>query len=163
IMASSVELEPAPAITGTRPLACSTQSSITRACSSWLRVGDSPVVPQGTSPWVPSAICQSTRARKASSSTLPFLNGVTSAVREPLMRSRTLLSEVRGMALPISFWPVSFWHVKCGLAHYCRLFGDHYGLVHSFPSKLSSKLSGVFQQAPAAGYRPCLPCVPCFS
>ena len=74
-MASSVELEPAPAITGTRPLASSTQISITRSCSSWLRVGDLPVVPQGTSPWVPSAICQATRARNAASSTLPFLNG----------------------------------------------------------------------------------------
>ena len=77
-----------PAITGTRPLASSTQSSITRLCSSWLRVGDSPVVPQGTRPWVPSAICQFTSLRNAASSTLPSLKGVITAVMEPLMRSR---------------------------------------------------------------------------
>ena len=52
-------------------------------CSSWESVGLSPVVPTGTSPLVPSAICQSTRPRKAFSSTEPFLNGVTSAVNEP--------------------------------------------------------------------------------
>ncbi|MEJ0041332.1 MAG: hypothetical protein WDM81_03590 [Rhizomicrobium sp.] len=63
-MASSVELEPAPAMTGTRPLASSTQISITRMCSSWLSVGDSPVVPQGTRPWLPCAICQDTSLRE---------------------------------------------------------------------------------------------------
>src|SRR4029077_16889066 len=39
--------------------------------------------PTGTRPLVPSASCQSTRSRKAFSSTDPFLNGVTSAVNEP--------------------------------------------------------------------------------
>src|SRR5690242_16253233 len=58
--------------------------STTRLCSSWLRVGLSPVVPTGTRPWVPSSICQFTRARNASSSTFPPLNGVTRAVIEPL-------------------------------------------------------------------------------
>src|SRR6476646_3880656 len=82
-MASLVELEPAPAITGTRPLASSTHHSTTRLCSSWLTVGLSPVVPTGTRPWVPSAICQFTRERKAASSSEPFLNGVTKAVNEP--------------------------------------------------------------------------------
>src|SRR5665647_1864595 len=57
--------------------------STTRLCSSWLTVGLSPVVPTGTRPWVPSAICQLTRARKAASSSEPFLNGVTKAVNEP--------------------------------------------------------------------------------
>src|SRR5262245_1428381 len=52
-------------------------------CSSCDRVGLSPVVPTGTSPLVPSAICQSTMSRKALSSSEPFLNGVTSAVKEP--------------------------------------------------------------------------------
>ncbi len=60
------------------------QISTTRLCSSWLSVGLSPVVPTGTRPCVPSAICQSTKARKASSSTLPSFIGVTSAVIEPL-------------------------------------------------------------------------------
>src|ERR1700720_4738494 len=82
-MASLVELEPAPAITGTRPLASSTHHSTTRLCSSWLTVGLSPVVPTGTRPWVPSAICQPTSDRKAASSSEPFLNGVTRAVKDP--------------------------------------------------------------------------------
>src|SRR3979490_1924846 len=82
-MASLVELEPAPAITGTRPLASSTHHSTTRLCSSWLTVGLSPVVPTGTRPLVPSAICQLTSERKAASSSEPFLNGVTKAVKEP--------------------------------------------------------------------------------
>src|SRR5690348_5002040 len=82
-MASLVELEPAPATTGTRPLASSMHHSTTRLCSSWLKVGLSPVVPTGTRPFVPSAICQPTRERNAASSSDPFLNGVTSAVKEP--------------------------------------------------------------------------------
>src|ERR1700684_61641 len=82
-MASLVELEPAPAITGTRPPASSMHHSTTRLCSSWFTVGLSPVVPTGTRPWVPSAICQLTKARKAASSSEPFLNGVTKAVNEP--------------------------------------------------------------------------------
>src|SRR5271165_6167519 len=82
-MASLVELEPAPAITGTRPLASSMHLSTTRLCSSWLKVGLSPVVPTGTRPWVPSVICQPTSERNAASSTEPFLNGVTRAVKDP--------------------------------------------------------------------------------
>src|ERR1700754_5307472 len=82
-MASLVELEPAPATTGTRPLTSSMHHSTTRLCSSWLTVGLSPVVPTGTRPWVPSAICQLTSERNAASSTEPFLNGVTKAVNEP--------------------------------------------------------------------------------
>src|ERR1700744_3111963 len=57
--------------------------STTLRCSSCDRVGLSPVVPTGTSPLVPSAICQSTRSRNAFSSTDPFLNVVTSAVNDP--------------------------------------------------------------------------------
>ena len=71
-----VEFDPAPAITGTRPRACSTHHSTTCMCSSWDSVGLSPVVPTGTRPLVPSAICQSTRSRNAFSSREPFLNGV---------------------------------------------------------------------------------------
>src|SRR5262245_6608813 len=57
--------------------------STTWLCSSCDRVGLSPVVPTGTRPLVPSPICQSTMSRKAFSSSEPFLNGVTSAVKEP--------------------------------------------------------------------------------
>src|SRR5437899_4144696 len=83
-MASLVELEPAPATTGTRPLASSMHHSTTRLCSSWLSVGLSPVVPTGTSPWVPSEICQFTSERNAASSSEQFLKGVTRAVNDPL-------------------------------------------------------------------------------
>src|SRR5580692_3083421 len=82
-MASRVEFEPAPAITGTRPSAPSMHHSTTRLCSSWLTVGLSPVVPTGTRPLVPSAICQFTSPRKAASSSEPFLKGVTRAVKDP--------------------------------------------------------------------------------
>src|ERR1700674_4181795 len=82
-MASLVELEPAPAITGTRPAASSMHHSTMRLCSSWLPVGLSPVVPTGTRPFVPSAICQLTSPRNAASSSEPFLNGVTKAVNDP--------------------------------------------------------------------------------
>ena len=46
----AVAFEPAPAITGTLPLAASTQASTIDLCSSMERVGVSPVVPQGISP-----------------------------------------------------------------------------------------------------------------
>ena len=64
-------------------MACSTHHSTTCSCSLCDSVGLSPVVPTGTRPLVPSAICQSTSSRNAFSSTEPFLNGVTSAVKEP--------------------------------------------------------------------------------
>jgi hypothetical protein len=83
-IASSVEFDPVPAITGTRPFATSMQASTTRLCSAWLRVGDSPVVPQGTTAWVPSLICQSTKDWKLRSSTAAFRNGVINATIEPL-------------------------------------------------------------------------------
>ncbi len=54
-MASAVELAPVPAITGTRPRACSTAVLISRQCSSKSTVGDSPVVPTITMPDVPLA------------------------------------------------------------------------------------------------------------
>ena len=76
--------DPAPAITGIRPAAASTTISTQRPCSSWESVGDSPVVPTGTRPWLPSATCHSTSSASAFSSTLPSRNGVTSAGMEPL-------------------------------------------------------------------------------
>ena len=44
-IASEVLFDPAPAMTGTRPAASVTVISITSSCSSWDKVGDSPVVP----------------------------------------------------------------------------------------------------------------------
>ncbi len=44
---------PVPAITGIRPFDSLIQSSINFWCSSWDKVGDSPVVPTGTKPFVP--------------------------------------------------------------------------------------------------------------
>ena len=52
-IASSVELEPVPAKTEIFPLDSLTHNSITLSCSLWFKVGDSPVVPAGTSPDVP--------------------------------------------------------------------------------------------------------------
>ena len=68
------------------------------------RVGLSPVVPPGTSPWLPLSICQSTSSRSDPSSTSPSLNGVTSAVIEPLngtfitLSSRTEMARLPGAA-----------------------------------------------------------------
>src|SRR5690606_11079465 len=63
----------------------SMQSSITRLCSSWVTVGDSPVVPMGTNASVPSSICHLTKWRKASSLIAPPLRkGVINAVMEPV-------------------------------------------------------------------------------
>ena len=52
-IASEVELEPVPAITGILPLHSLIAISITFLCSIWDKVGDSPVVPAGTTPLVP--------------------------------------------------------------------------------------------------------------
>ena len=84
-IASAVEFEPVPAITGTpEPLAAAMQMSMTRLCSSIESVGDSPVVPHGTRPSVPSLICQATNFSNPFSSTEPFLNGVINATSDPL-------------------------------------------------------------------------------
>ena len=52
-IASSVEFEPVPAITGIFPFDSLIHNSITFSCSEWDKVGDSPVVPAGTRPLVP--------------------------------------------------------------------------------------------------------------
>src|ERR1700712_1390890 len=104
-MASLVEFEPAPAITGTRPAASSIHHSTARLCSSWLSVGLSPVVPTGTRPWVPSAICHPTSARKAASSSDPFLKGVTRAVKEP---RKLVLAAIELLPTQIFTWRVCF-------------------------------------------------------
>src|SRR5262249_59385315 len=106
-IASWVELEPLPATTGTLPLAWLTHHSTTRLCSSWESVGLSPVVPTGTRPFVPSAICQSTRLRKPASSSPPFLNGVTSAVKDPRKLVVAVLGAVHRYFLGLHCQPVS--------------------------------------------------------
>src|SRR5215213_3454466 len=80
----SVLLDPDPATTGTRPLATLTTVRITRRSSSSVMAGVSPVVPQGTRPWMPPWIWNSTMPSSASTSTSPFRNGVTRAVNAPL-------------------------------------------------------------------------------
>src|ERR1019366_4592015 len=82
---------------GTRPCAASIVTSITRSHSSWLRVGVSPVVPQGRRKSMPASTCQRTSCRSAISSTLPSrLKGVTRAVPHPrsFMASNYLLPKI---------------------------------------------------------------------
>ena len=64
IQVSQRQVETRP-IKGTRPRATSTVSAMTSRCSSWSSVATSPVVPHGTRPDEPSAICHSTRSRNA--------------------------------------------------------------------------------------------------
>ena len=80
----SVLLDPEPAITGTRPFAILTTVFMTMRSSSSVMAGVSPVVPQGTRPWMPLWTWNSTIPSKASTSTSPFLKGVTRAVNAPL-------------------------------------------------------------------------------
>src|SRR5580704_6509871 len=82
--------------------------STTCRCSSWVRVGLSPVVPTGTKPLVPSPICHSIRSRKLFSSTEPFLKGVTRAVIDPrklvfaAMARPQVRSTARVVSVPLS-------------------------------------------------------------
>src|SRR3712207_7253049 len=85
----SVLLEPVPAMTGTRPPATLTTVPMTSLSSASVMDGVSPVVPHGTSPWMPCPIWNSTSPSSASTSTSPFLKGVTSAVYAPLNISRS--------------------------------------------------------------------------
>src|ERR671914_831748 len=80
----SVLLEPVPATTGTLPFVTRTTVSTTMRSSASLIAGVSPVVPQGTRPLTPCWIWNSTMPSRASTSTSPFLNGVTRAVNAPL-------------------------------------------------------------------------------
>ena len=59
-----MEFEPVPAITGIFPLHSLTATSIIFLCSSWDNVGDSPVVPPGTTPFVPFFMKQVTSERR---------------------------------------------------------------------------------------------------
>src|SRR3712207_5714035 len=83
----SVLLEPVPAITGTLPFVTLTTVLMTSLSSASVIEGVSPLVPHGTSPWMPCPIWNSTSPSSASTSTSAFLNGVTSAVYAPLIIS----------------------------------------------------------------------------
>src|SRR5215210_6710404 len=80
----SVLFEPVPATTGTRPPETLTTVLMTSRSSFSLMAGVSPVVPQGTRPWTPPWIWNSTIPSRASTSTSPFRKGVTRAVNAPL-------------------------------------------------------------------------------
>lgn len=80
----TVQLEPLPTITGTRPSTTRMVCSTTAASSSWLIVEYSPVVPRVRMPSVPAAICRSSSSVSISKLTLPsWQNGVTMATMEP--------------------------------------------------------------------------------
>src|SRR5216684_3001904 len=82
---SAVLYPPAPARTGTLPLASSTAICTTRRCSSRVSVGLSPVVPHGTRKSMPASTCRLTKACSVASSSAPSpRNGVTSAVPVPV-------------------------------------------------------------------------------
>ena len=70
-------------------------SEVTPLCA--LKVADSPVVPIGTRPWLPSSICQATKSRNAASSNRASRNGVTRAGIEPrnMVISFTFLANPR--------------------------------------------------------------------
>jgi hypothetical protein len=109
-------LDPVPAITGTWPLATSTQSSVTRMCSAWDRVGDSPVVPQGTTASVPWSICHCTNFWNADSSTRPFSNGVMRAVMDPLNIGPDMVSSFSDAYMGVGPGPAKFDHSPCFMA-----------------------------------------------
>ena len=64
---------------GTRPRAISTVSSVSRRCSTVVSVATSPVVPHGTSPSLPSAICRLDQVSECVLGDTSAENGVTSA------------------------------------------------------------------------------------
>ena len=75
-------MEPVPAMTLIRPEAACTTSEITRSCSSWLNVGDSPVVPTGHRQFVPLLTWNSTCFLSSSLSIFPFLKWSGHCYRE---------------------------------------------------------------------------------
>ena len=80
-----VQLEPVPAMTGTRPAAEATTQRRVSSSSSWVMVELSPVVPRVKMASVPLAMCHSTSSRSFSKFTEPSAwKGVTRATMEPL-------------------------------------------------------------------------------
>ena len=95
-IASAVEFEPVPAMTGTRFATSSTAVRMSRQCSSRSTVGDSPVVPTMTIPAVPLATWNSmSRPSAGRSSAPPSCIGVAIATRLPVsmggLRSETAI------------------------------------------------------------------------
>ena len=79
-----VELEPVPAMTGTRPAAASMTQRRTASSSSWVMVELSPVVPRARIASVPLATCHSASSFSFSKFTEPSAwKGVTKATMEP--------------------------------------------------------------------------------
>src|SRR5579884_279646 len=103
---SDVLYPPAPASTGTLPEASSNVISTTRRCSRRVRVGFSPVVPQGTRKWIPASTWRRTKRRRAGSSRLKSRrNGVTSAVPQPrnlITASQLATAKYRHPAAPLA-------------------------------------------------------------
>ena len=78
---SSVRSAPVPTRTGTRPRAVSTTVRATSWRSSSSSERNSPVLPSGIRPWMPSPICHSVKRRRTAESTDPSApNGVTITV-----------------------------------------------------------------------------------
>ena len=79
-----VELDPVPAITGTRPCAASMTQRRTASSSSWVMVELSPVVPRARMASVPLAMCHWVSSLSLSKFTEPSAwKGVTRATMEP--------------------------------------------------------------------------------
>src|SRR5262245_34191599 len=126
LMLFAVEFEPVPASTGTRPFATLTARAMISSCSSSDRVGASPVVPQGTSPLTPPAICSSHRRSKASKSTFspPPAKGVTRAVHVP----RKLTSAMTGSVYHVLLSPSRYGLLGVPQEHLDR--GHHHPRRH---------------------------------
>ena len=70
-------------IFSTRSAAAAMLSEITRSCSSWVSVGDSPVVLTGQMEVTPAAAWKSICSRSRAESILPSRKGVTMATERP--------------------------------------------------------------------------------
>ena len=89
----AVELEPVPAMTGTRPAAASMTTPRTASSSSWVMVELSPVVPRVRMASVPLATCHSTSSRSFSKFTEPSAwKGVMRATMEPFRLRMSIVS-----------------------------------------------------------------------
>ena len=86
-----------PATTGTRPAAAATTSSITRLCSAWESVADSPVEPQGTSPSIPASICRLSTSASRAARPLAVAEGRDEGGQNSFEHPSVLLDVARGM------------------------------------------------------------------
>src|SRR5882757_6846907 len=102
---SSVHSAPVPISTGTRPAACLTTISTICRRSSGVTLKNSPVLPSGIRPWMPSSIWKSTRRRSAASSTF-FPSEVKGVIRTVYV-PRNFFIET-----PAGHWPTLCQHCK---------------------------------------------------